>query len=60
MRQPSILSLICFLADSPMGDPNAPFKALLFDSWYETHQGVVCLVRVIDGRIRKGANILSP
>jgi elongation factor 4 len=54
-----ILPAIIERIPAPAGDPSAPFKALLFDSWYETHQGVVCLVRVIDGRIRKGETLVA-
>jgi GTP-binding protein LepA len=35
----------------PKGDPEAPLKALLIDSWFDNYVGVVMLVRVIDGRI---------
>src|ERR1700754_576464 len=38
-------------------DPEAPLKALLIDSWYDPYLGVVILVRVIDGTIRKGQQI---
>ncbi|MGE3691609.1 MAG: translation elongation factor 4 [Novosphingobium sp.] len=38
----------------PRGDRNAPLKAMLVDSWYDPYLGVVILVRVIDGAIRKG------
>ena len=37
---------------APKGDPDGPFRALLFDSWYDTYQGVVILVRVVDGTVR--------
>ena len=37
---------------APKGDPEAPLRALLFDSWYDAYQGVVVLVRVVDGTVR--------
>ncbi|MCT2400355.1 translation elongation factor 4 [Novosphingobium mangrovi (ex Huang et al. 2023)] len=42
---------------APKGDRNAPLKALLVDSWYDPYLGVVILVRVMDGAIKKGLNV---
>lgn len=41
----------------PTGDAKAPLKALLVDSWYDSYQGVIILVRVKDGRLRRGQRI---
>ncbi|MBN8892372.1 MAG: elongation factor 4 [Rhodospirillales bacterium 70-18] len=41
----------------PKGDPDAPLKALVVDSWYDQYLGVIILIRVKDGRIRRGQKV---
>jgi len=53
-----ILESIIERLPSPNGQRNEKLKALLIDSWYDSYLGVVILVRVIDGEIKKGMNIL--
>jgi len=52
-----ILNAVCERIPAPKGDPDAPLRAMLVDSWYDPYLGVVILVRVIDGTIKKGQQV---
>ena len=54
---PELLEEIVHKLPAPSGDENAPTRALLVDSWYDSYLGVVVLVRVVDGKLSRGQKI---
>ncbi|WP_306755034.1 translation elongation factor 4 [Paracoccus actinidiae] len=54
---PDVLEAIVTRLPAPKGDRNAPLKAMLVDSWYDAYLGVVVMIRVMDGVIRKGERV---
>ena len=52
-----ILEMVVAKVPAPRGNPNAPLRAMIIDSWFDSYVGVVMLVRVVDGRLAKNDRI---
>ena len=52
-----LLESIVYNIPAPSGNPDAPLRALIFDSYFDPYRGVIALIRVVDGSIRKGDTI---
>jgi GTP-binding protein LepA len=52
LNVPEVLEAIVARLPAPRGEEDAPLKALLVDSWYDSYLGVIVLVRIVDGRLR--------
>jgi GTP-binding protein LepA len=52
-----ILEMVVAKVPPPRGNPDAPLRAMIIDSWFDNYVGVVMLVRVVDGRLNKGDKI---
>ena len=54
-----LLEYIVAGVPAPTGDPDAPLKALIVDSWFDNYLGIVSLVRVLDGQVRLGERVVT-
>jgi GTP-binding protein LepA len=54
---PEVLEAIVQRIPPPLGSPEAPLRALIFDSWFDSYRGVIVLARIVEGSLARGARI---
>src|SRR5687767_10504460 len=52
-----VLEAVVTRVPAPTGDPEAPLRCLIFDSWFDPYRGVIILCKIVEGRLRKGQKI---
>src|SRR5215203_4145908 len=52
-----VLEAVVARVPAPTGDPDAPLRCLIFDSWFDPYRGVIILCKIVEGRLRKGQKI---
>ena len=53
-----VLEAIVRYVPPPQGDPDGPLQALIFDSWFDSYRGVTTMIRIVNGRVKKGDRLL--